>query len=334
MHPSLTRRDFFLRSAAGVGILAALAAKSHLPWAWAAPAGRFSGIFAILQTPFNPSDQLDWDDLGREVDFCVRAGAHGLVWPQLAGEFYLLSEEERLHGAEVILRTVAGRRHVVIGVQAPSSGLALKFAQHAEKQGATAVIALPPFLGSVNLETVATYYRTLAQGITIPIFVQNSGAPWGPALPTEFVIQMARQNPQLAYVKEEVAPVARRIGEYAQSGAIKAIFSGNAGRNLLDELAHGAAGTMPACEFIDVSVQVYELAAQGKTQEARTIFEKLLPMINLEEIYGLHFTKDVLVQRGVFKTAKLRGVAGGGLDDQDQKELDAWWKELAPYLRV
>ena len=90
MHPSLTRRDFFLRSAAGVGILAALAAKSHLPWAWAAPAGRFSGIFAILQTPFNPSDQLDWDDLGREVDFCVRAGAHGLVWPQLAGEFYMM----------------------------------------------------------------------------------------------------------------------------------------------------------------------------------------------------------------------------------------------------
>jgi hypothetical protein len=57
-------------------------------------------------------------------------------------------------------------------------------------------------------------------------------------------------------------------------------------------------------------------------------------MINLEEIYGLHFTKEVLVRRGVFKTVELRGVKGGGLDDQDQKELDVWWKDLAPYLRV
>jgi 4-hydroxy-tetrahydrodipicolinate synthase len=334
MPHSITRRDFLWRSVVGVSAVSALFGDRPGAAARAAARDKFSGIFAILQTPFNPNDQVDWEDLGREVDFCVRAGAHGLVWPQLAGEFYLLSEEERWHGAEVILRTAAGRRPVVIGVQAPSSSLALKFAQHAEKQGATAVIALPPFLGSVNLETVAAYYRTLAQGITLPIFLQNSGAPWGPALPTEFVIQMARQNPQLAYVKEEVAPVAQRIGEYAQSGAMKGIFSGNAGRNLLDELAHGAAGTMPACEFIDVSVQVYELAAQSKLQEARAVFEKLLPLINLEEIYGLHFTKEVLVRRGVFKTAKLRGVAGGGLDDQDQKELDAWWKELTPYLKV
>ena len=128
MHPSLTRRNFLLRSAAGLGVVGALSAKSRLPWVWAAPAGRFSGIFAILQTPFNPSDQLDWEDLGREVDFCVRAGAHGLVWPQLAGEFYLLSEDECLHGTEVILRTVAGHRpvHALLeGLNKPPAGAGL-----------------------------------------------------------------------------------------------------------------------------------------------------------------------------------------------------------------
>src|SRR2546422_3057292 len=56
------------------------------------PKKPFRGIFAILQTPFTANDQLDQEDLEREVNFCVRAGAHGLVWPQLAGEFYLLSE--------------------------------------------------------------------------------------------------------------------------------------------------------------------------------------------------------------------------------------------------
>jgi 4-hydroxy-tetrahydrodipicolinate synthase len=212
--------------------------------------------------------------------------------------------------------------------------LARKFAQHAEAHGATALISLPPFLGSVGLESAANYYRTLAQGVKLPIFIQNTGAPWGPALPTEFVIRMARENPQFAYIKEEVAPVAHRIGEYARSGVMKGIFSGAAGRNLLDELSHGADGTMPACQFTDVSTQIYNLAAQGKSDEAHKLFEKLLPMINLEEIYGLGFMKEVLVRRGVFTTAKLRGAAGAGLDDLDHRELEKWWKELAPYLKA
>lgn len=115
---------------------------------------------------------------------------------------------------------------------------------------------------------------------------------------------------------------------------MKAIFSGSAGRNLLDELSHGAAGTMPACQFTDVSVQIYNLAAQGKIREARNIFEKLMPMINLEEIYGLPFMKEVLVRRGVFGTAKLRGVTGGGLDDLDRRELEDWWKELGFFAQT
>lgn len=294
----------------------------------------FRGIFAILQTPFREDDQLDAEDLEREVNFCVRAGAHGLVWPQVAGEFYLLTEEERMRGAEIVIRAAAGRTPVVIGVQAPVKELAVKFARHAEEKGADAVIALPPFLGGVSLATVAGYYRALAQAVKLPIFIQNSGEPWGPALAPSFVIELARQYPQLGYVKEEISPVAHRMVEYVHSGVMKAVFSGNAGKNLLDELAHGSSGTMPACEFIDVDVQVYDLAASGKHQEARELFQKLLPMINLEEIYGLRFAKAVLVRRGVFKTAKLRGAGGGGLDELDEKEMEAWWKQLTPYLKV
>jgi dihydrodipicolinate synthase/N-acetylneuraminate lyase len=115
---------------------------------------------------------------------------------------------------------------------------------------------------------------------------------------------------------------------------MKGVFSGNGGRNFLDEYSHGADGTMPACEFIDVDAQIGALALQGKIEQARAIFAKLLPMINLEEIYGLQFVKEVLVRRGVFKTAKLRGISGGGLDEKDRRELDAWWEKLAAHLRI
>ncbi len=294
----------------------------------------FRGIFAILQTPFTLDDQIDEQDVEREVAFCVRGGAQGVVWPQLFSEFYLLTEEERMRVAEIIVRAAAGRAVVVIGVQAPTKELAVRFARHAEEKGSDAVIALPPYLGAVSLDTVAEYYRSIARAVKLPIFIQNSGGSWGPALSTTFVIQLAREKPQLGNIKEEISPVAQRLGEYAHSGVMRGIFSGNAGRNLLNELARGSSGTMPACEFVDIDVQVYNLAAAGKVDDARALFGKLLPMISLEETYGLSFAKTVLVRRGVFKTAKRRGISGTALDSFDEKEIDAWWKQLEPYFKV
>jgi dihydrodipicolinate synthase/N-acetylneuraminate lyase len=294
----------------------------------------YRGIFAILQTPFDLNGQFDVDDLDREVNFCVRAGAHGLVWPQLAGEFYKLTEAERLRGAETIVRAAQGRSPVVIGVQSPTQELSLRLARHAEEKGADAIISLPPYVGHVGLDAVSDYYRALAAAVKLPIFIQNSGGSWGPALSTSFVIQLARENSRLGYIKEEVSPATHRLGEYARSGAVSGVFSGNAGRNLLNELARGSSGTMPACEFIDVDVEIYNLASSGKLAEARGLFQKLLPMINLEETYGVAFAKTVLVRRGIFKTAKLRDEREGTLDEIDSQELDAWWKNLAPFLKA
>jgi dihydrodipicolinate synthase/N-acetylneuraminate lyase len=294
----------------------------------------FHGIYAILQTPFTPGKAIDEEDLQREVDFCVRCGAHGLVWPQLAAEFYLLSEEERMSGAEVIIRAAAGRRPVVIGVQEPYKGIAVKLARHAEAKGANAIIAIPPFVGGAGQDIAADYYRSLAQAVRLPIFVQNSGSPWGPGMSTEFIIQQAREYPQLAYIKEEVSPVPHRLETYIKSGAMKGVFSGSAGMNLLNEMSRGSSGTMPACGFIDINAQIYDLAAAGKTKEAYELFEKLLPMINLEHTYGMVLAKSVLVRRGVFKTATMRHSTGLKLDPYDEKELDFWWRQLQPSFRA
>ena len=123
----INRREFVERVAGGALALPIVArAESASPNPAAANEKKdYHGIFAILETPFTPSNAIDEEDLAHEVDFCVRCGVHGLVWPQLAAEFFLLSEEERMRGAEVIIRAAAGRRPVVIGVQEPYKGIAV-----------------------------------------------------------------------------------------------------------------------------------------------------------------------------------------------------------------
>ena len=125
-------------------------------WALRCLAGGFSaarllvrkplrGIFPVAQTPFTESNKLDLDSLIEEVRFIDRGGVHGFVWPQMASEWMTLSEAERLEGNEAIASTGKKLRPaIVIGVQAPNVATAVKYAKHAEKVGADAIISLPP----------------------------------------------------------------------------------------------------------------------------------------------------------------------------------------------
>ena len=56
---------------------------------------RWRGVFTIPVTPFHESGSIDWDSLRRCVEFCIEAGAHGIVMPVNASEFFTLTDDER-----------------------------------------------------------------------------------------------------------------------------------------------------------------------------------------------------------------------------------------------
>ena len=83
------------------------------------------GFFAIALTPFDETGGLLWDELEKEFDWIVRAGAQGLVWPVNNSEFYTLSEAERAQGFKVLTQAVAGRIPVMAGVADTSKSAAV-----------------------------------------------------------------------------------------------------------------------------------------------------------------------------------------------------------------
>ena len=119
----------------------------------------FRGIFTIPSTPFHEDGAVDIAGFRRIVDFCVECGAHGLVFPVNASEWIHLSDEERTQLSEVLVEQNAGRVPVVMGVAAATREIACRFAAHARKIGADAVIAMPPHIRRGALpETVICDY--------------------------------------------------------------------------------------------------------------------------------------------------------------------------------
>jgi dihydrodipicolinate synthase/N-acetylneuraminate lyase len=290
------------------------------------------GIFPVLQTPLDAGGELDPASLGREVRFCIEAGAHGLVYPVLGSEFQYLSDRERQQMVEVVVGEAAGQVPVVVGVAGPSAAVAVEHARHAARIGATAVIALPPYISAGSPDEILAYYQAIGQAADRPVFVQNTA----PGMAPPFLLRLLREVEQVRYIKEEMSPSAHHVGAVVQAAgaACDGVFGGAFGRWMLSELRRGAGGFMPAAEVTDVYVRVWDAYEAGDEPAARQIFNRLLPLINLLMLLGLPVSKAVLVRRGVFRAALMRATGALALDADDQRELDAILDDLRPYFRT
>ena len=315
-------------------VLAALAAGSTFTLRLnAATEKTIRGVFPIMATPFTESKAVDFDELVKEVDFLDRCGVHGMVWPQLASEYWLLSKDERFRGMELLSRAVKGRRPaLVLGVQAANTEAMLEYARHAETLEPDAMIAIPP-AEAKTLDDFLNYYRALARVTKRPIFIQTSGGAKNIDPKVEALVALAREFPNCAYVKEEYPPVIPRMIELAKNRPpMKGIFSGNHGRGWIYEMRLGCDGTCPASQLADVYVRVWDLYQSGKKKQALDVFSKLLLLINLDqEIPGT--LRYIMKKRGVFKTTVSRN-SDTSLTPEAIAEIEFHYEALKPHLRA
>ena len=324
MSTAYTRRQW-LAAATGAACLSGRPAR--------AAAKPMRGIFIIMATPFTAGKDVDYEDLATEVGFLDRCGVHGMVWPQLASEYYKLTAEERMRGMEVIAQAAKGRKPaLVLGVQGPNTEAALAYARHADKLGADALIAIPP-TEATTLNDFREYYAALARSTKRPLFIQTTGGAKGITPEIEFLVELAKEFPNCGYVKEEFSPVLERMKQLAgHRPAIKGIFSGAAGRGMMYEMRLGFDGTMPGAPYADIYAQIWNQYQAGQQEKARDLFARLLLMIELEQqIPGTR--PYIMRKRGVFKTTVSR-VRDVRLTPEAMQEIDFHFAALKPYLKT
>lgn len=140
----------------------------------------FSGIMPALVTPFNADGKTVNEKTARElIEFHISQGADGFYILGSTGEGLLMMEEERMKMCEVVVAQVAGRKPVICHIAAMNFDEAVRLAKHAEKAGADAVSAVPPFFFHYTEEDVYNYYKVLAQSTGLPFIMYNHPAANG-----------------------------------------------------------------------------------------------------------------------------------------------------------
>jgi len=297
---------------------------------------QFRGVFGIIPTPFRKSGEVDEQSLKRIVQFCLEAGSHGVVTPVNASEFTSLTDEERTQIIKIVSQEVDGKIPVVAGVAGGSSEHAQHLTKEAVKAGVDSLIAMPPYIRKCTSDEIVTYYQAIDECANgLPVWIQNNMPPIGTIMSPELMSKIIDSTKNVLYIKEECHPSGHLMTQMfnLKNAKLKGIHGGMASRFIMDEYDRGSCGTMPACEICDVHVQLWNKLEEGDMRGARDIFNKMLPLLNMEYMYGSVVYKEVLYRRGIIENPILRKSGNFPLDNYDHRELDQILKELKPLFK-
>lgn len=267
------------------------------------------GVYPILATPFTDDYEVDIESLKNLIHFQLEAKVDGISIFGNASEMYTLTEDERDIIGKIVIEEVQGKVPIVFGTGATGLTQAIQLSKKAEELGADALMIIPPYMVKPDAQGIYEYFAGIAESVNIPIMMQDAPIASGVSIPVDIMVKLSNEYQNIKYVKVEAPPTTMKISEVLKktNGNLK-VFGGLNGMYLFEELRRGAIGTMPACEFPDVCIEIFRLYNSGKYDEAKKYFYKHLPLIRIGTLakYAMSVHKQILKDGGIISTSRVR----------------------------
>ncbi|MCI2422716.1 dihydrodipicolinate synthase family protein [Saccharopolyspora sp. K220] len=218
--------------------------------------------------------RVDYDRYAEHCRWVVDNGCHGVGPNGSLGEYSSLTHEERRKVAQTAIATVGDRATVVVGVHAPSAHEARRWAELAAEDGADGLLCLPPTMYRANHGEVLHHFEQVA-AVGLPVMVYNNPIDTKVDLTPDLVREIAEID-NIVAIKEFSGDVRRVLEIREQAPRLNVV--GGADDVVLESLLMGAGGWFAGFPnvFPAESVRLYELARQGKVEEARALYEPLV----------------------------------------------------------
>ncbi len=288
---------------------------------------RIHGVLPILHTPFDAADRIDLDTLKKEIDWAFEQGADG-IGTGMVSEILRLTTDERASLPAQLVEMAAGRGAVFMAVGAESTKQALAYAMLSERAGCDAVMCVPPLTTRLTEAALVDHFRAVAEGIDIPLIVQDASSYVGQAIPIDVYLKLlSKYGPEKILFKPEAPPNGPNISALRDASDRRAqIFEGSGGVYAIDSFRRGVQGTMPGVDVLDGVAQLWRAMERGDEPTAYRIYFPVCGIVTLQLQAGLDgflaIEKYLMVKRGLFPSSRRRVPYWWTLDEETTAELD------------
>jgi len=224
------------------------------------------GIVPAVITPFREDEAIDYTAWQRHLEFLISSGVHGLFVLGGQGEFFALSEEERMVAARFCVQTVAKRLPLYANVGAVTTAQTVRLALKAEEDGVDYIVVITPYYLQPSADELVDHYSEVCASVRVPVLAYNIPERTGIELTPAILRRVAQANGNFIGLKDsggklDLIPEWRRAGLH--------VFIGR-DHMILDGLRMGAVGAVAACANLipRALVDLYDAYQAGNLDEA------------------------------------------------------------------
>lgn len=138
------------------------------------PAVNWEGVFVPMVTPFDRDGLIDEPAFRRMIDLLIGDGVDGIIVAGSTGEWYVLTDGERVRLFRVAAEQARGRRILLGGTSAMGTAETVALTRAAKEAGLAGVMILPPPYALPNEREIVRHFATVGDQVGLPILVYNN----------------------------------------------------------------------------------------------------------------------------------------------------------------
>jgi 4-hydroxy-tetrahydrodipicolinate synthase len=162
----------------------------------------FKGLGIALITPFKEDGSVDYESLGRLLDYQLANGADFLCILATTGETPTLTTEEKQTIKDFIVDRVKGRVPILMGCGGNNTRAVVEELKTADFRGVDGVLSVCPYYNKPSQEGLYQHFRAIAQATSLPVVLYNVPGRTGVNLKAETTVRLARDCKNIVAVKE------------------------------------------------------------------------------------------------------------------------------------
>ena len=163
---------------------------------------KLSGVGAAMITPFTREGRVDYEALGRMIDYVIEGGVDYIVALGTTAETPTLYMPERAVIAMFITNHIAGRVPLVMGVGGNSTSEVLDQLREFDLRGADAILSVTPYYNKPSQEGLYQHFRTVSEHSPLPVILYNIPGRSGVNMAAETTLRIAGDFPNVIGIKE------------------------------------------------------------------------------------------------------------------------------------
>lgn len=186
----------------------------------------FTGAAIAIITPMNADGSINFDELGRLIDWQIEQGTDAVVICGTTGEASTMTDDEHLETIRYAVERTAGRVPVIAGTGSNDTAYAVSLSKEAEKVGADALLLVTPYYNKTSQRGLIAHFTAVADAVNIPIVLYNIPGRTGIGMEVSTVKELAKHK-NIVAIKEASGNISYAAKLIAECGDDIDVYSGN-----------------------------------------------------------------------------------------------------------